>query len=220
MPSAPNATTAPAKCCGIFGARESESVASRGNKLDRRARTREVSVVYARTVSSCGAAADYRYVRQRCQVVQSESVTVDVRGQSAIGDARADGDAPCCGIESHLIQMLERDLLRCAVGNAVEGVACPQRAKFAGALHNALDFLNSRGRIEPVGAVGIVAGPVLARIPGPRCGLARFEGVEHSAGECQAGGLQKLSFVQRHDSDDTPRNVANRYRSMRRCWQA
>src|SRR5215813_5038870 len=98
----------------------------------------------------CGAAPDHRNVGQRRQIAQSESMTVDVSREPAISDARAYGDGPCRGIEGHLIKMLERDLLRCAVGNAVEGMTCPQCPKLAGALHDSLHFLNGLGRIQPV----------------------------------------------------------------------
>ncbi len=61
-----------------------------------------------------------RDVGQRRQIVHGEALVVDVRRESAISNAGAHGHGSSFRIEHHLVEMLERDLLLRAVGDAVE----------------------------------------------------------------------------------------------------
>src|ERR1700745_947278 len=102
--------------------------------------------MYAGAVRGGGTAAGHGDVWQRRQVMQAETVAVDIRCQPAVGDPGADGNSRGRSIDRYLIEMLEGDLLRCTVRDPVEGVARTERPKLAGAFHGGLALFHIRWR--------------------------------------------------------------------------
>src|SRR6202034_850328 len=97
---------------------------------------REIAVLLAGAVSRRRARADYGNMRQGSEIVQRESVGVEIRGELAIGDAAGDSDAVCGRIDRHdFVHGLQREEAVFAVGNVVEGMTGAEDLELAFAFY-------------------------------------------------------------------------------------
>lgn len=181
------------KLFAVFGAREAADAAVGGDELDGGDGGGEVAVVAAGAVGGGGAGSDDGDVGERGEIVDGEAAGVNVGRQLAVGYAGADGDGSGFRVESYLVELLERDLIFGAVGDAVERVAGAKGTEFGAVFDDLLDLFNGCGLVEIIGAEGVVSGPVGARRGRLRLGVDVTG--EQGAGDERAGGFEELSFV-------------------------
>src|SRR5271154_5634295 len=77
-------------------------------------------------MGSRGACSNHGDVRQRSKVMDGESAAVDVRSKLPIGDTGTHRNRSCFGVKFDLLEVLQGYLVDRAVGDAIEGVACPK----------------------------------------------------------------------------------------------
>ena len=73
-------------------------------------------------------------VRERGKIVQGEAARIDDRRELAVSDTGADGNGAGVVVDVDLVEVLERDLILRAVGDAVEGVARAEGAELVATL--------------------------------------------------------------------------------------
>ena len=146
----------------VFLAREMQNLAVCGDDLQRRHGGCEVAVVQTRAMCSGGDSPGDRDMRQRCEIMQSVAARIDHRRQLAVFHACTHSDGMRLLVDLDLVEVLQRNLVRIAVGDRVERVARAESAQLFASLHYVLDLGDGGGAIDAIGAVGDVAGPVFA----------------------------------------------------------
>src|SRR5260370_5654258 len=99
-------------------------------------------------------------MRQRGQVVHREAMAIKIRSKLAIRHTSANGHCARLRVKFHSVELLQRYLIVAAVGDPIEGVPSTQRLQLAAALHHLLDLLRVLRKVQVVGMVLVVAGPV------------------------------------------------------------
>ena len=159
-PNAPSPTTAPRKASSS-GPPRAHQVPGRGDELERADRAREVAVLLSRPVRGRAAGARDPDVRQRREVVERESLLVQVRTELAVAHARADRHGASRGVERHdLAQLAERQEAVRAVGDRVEAVARAQHLELRLLPHELPHVVERASGVELGGSVLEVARPV------------------------------------------------------------
>lgn len=92
--------------------------------------------------------------------MQRVTLLVEPRREVAVTQAPADGRGAGLGVEGHGVEVVHGELVRGAVGDGVEGVSAAQGAKLVRGLDDLLRLFDRLGRVEAVGVVGEIAGPV------------------------------------------------------------
>ena len=149
--------------------REFHDVASGGDEFERGDRGGEVAIFSAGTMRGGAAGSCYGDVRERGEVVESETFGVEQRGQLAVGDAGVHCDGARLGIErDDFVQWLQGQKSVFGIDNVVEAVARAQDFEFGLFLDEILNLGERLGGVQAVRAVFEVAGPVCQLRPKPR----------------------------------------------------
>lgn len=133
-----------------------------------------------------------RDVWERGEIVQGKALSIDDGREIAVTDAGADGDDAGSGIEIDGAESGDGNLVLCAVGNAVEGVAGAESSEAAALSDDGLHLFNGGGLAQVAGGIGIVAGPVGS---GRGLCLGVQHTRQHTAGEGCARGPEKFSLI-------------------------
>ena len=149
-----------AKGVAVLGAGKLDDVAVGGDDLEAGNLRRQVAVVDSRTVRRRGDGAGHRDVRQGGQVVQGEALGVEQRSELAVGDTGADAGGVGGGVDLDRVEAAHADLGEATVGDVVETVARTERLQLRGLAHDGLHVGHGLGRVDVVGAVVEVLGPV------------------------------------------------------------
>src|SRR5271170_1731582 len=123
---------------------------------------------------------DHRDMRQRGKVMDGKPAAVDVRSKLAISDAGADSNCLGRSVQLDLVERLQRYLLYFTVGNAIEGVTCPQRLEMRDTAHAVPNIFDGLSNVEILSTEGVISSPIGAGVPSR---LGRTELGEQSAGK-------------------------------------
>ena len=138
----------PQKCFSILRAGKLYQLAGSGDEFQPRHLSRQIAVLFARTVRGGAACASHRDVRQGGQVVQGEPLLMEVRTQLPIAHARGNRRGARLRIQrQYLIHRTHRKKAVGAVRNMIEAVTSAQHLKPALLLDEFLRLLYRGGGV-------------------------------------------------------------------------